>query len=87
MALLTALAYLPGLGGPFLFDDPPNLITPFSAWLDGDIGWREIIFGNGSGLFGRPLSMLSFWPMRPSAASIRCRSRPPTWPSTCSAAG
>jgi hypothetical protein len=56
----TVLIYLPGLGGPFLFDDPPNLIVPIDAWLHGQTGWQEIVFGNASGLLGRPLSMLSF---------------------------
>lgn len=60
LALLTALIYLPGIHGPFLFDDTPNLVKPLSAWLDGLIDWREIVFGNGSGLLGRPLAMLTF---------------------------
>jgi hypothetical protein len=58
--LVCALAYLPGLQGPFVFDDTPNLFTPLQAWLQGDISWREVVFGNASGLVGRPLSMLSF---------------------------
>lgn len=60
LALLTALIYLPGIHGPFLFDDTPNLVKPLSAWLDGLIDWREIVFGNGSGLLGRPVAMLTF---------------------------
>jgi hypothetical protein len=57
---LTALVYLPGLHGPFLFDDTPNIVRPFSAWLAGQTGWHELVFGNHSGLLGRPLSMASF---------------------------
>lgn len=57
---LTALAYWPGLGGPFLFDDPPNIIQPIQAWMDGQTGWQEVVFGNGSGPLGRPISNLSF---------------------------
>jgi hypothetical protein len=60
LCLLTVLAYLPGLKGPFLFDDPPNIVQPFSVWLEGRTDWREMVFGNGSGLLGRPLSMLTF---------------------------
>jgi hypothetical protein len=56
---LTALVYVPGLRGPFLFDDIPNL-RPLQDWLSGLTGWHEVLFGNRSGLFGRPLSMLSF---------------------------
>lgn len=57
--LATALAYAPGLNGPFLFDDIPNL-RPLADWLDGATGWQEALLGNHSGLLGRPLSMLSF---------------------------
>lgn len=60
LLIATAVVYAPGLGGPFLFDDPPNLIEPIGAWLQGQVGWQEIVFGNGSGVFGRSLSMLSF---------------------------
>lgn len=58
--VISVLVYLPGLDGPFLFDDPPNLIIPISAWLDGKTGWQEILLGNRSGIFGRPVSMLTF---------------------------
>lgn len=58
--VLAALVYWPGLNGPFLFDDPVNLLIPMRAWLAGDTGWQEIVFGNRSGLLGRPLSMLTF---------------------------
>lgn len=60
LLLLCGLVYLPGLQGPFVFDDTPNLLTPLQDWLHGDISWREIVLGNSSGLLGRPLSMLSF---------------------------
>lgn len=55
----TTLVYAAGLHGPFLFDDTPNL-RPLADWLDGRTGWQEALFGNRSGMFGRPLSMLSF---------------------------
>lgn len=57
---MTTIIYLPGLGGPFLFDDYPNLVTPLNDWLGGKIGWQEIVFGNGSGPLGRVVSMASF---------------------------
>ena len=56
----TTLVYVAGLQGPFLFDDPPNIIQPINAWLSGQIGWRAIVLGNDSGLLHRPLSMLTF---------------------------
>lgn len=52
--------YWTGLLGPFLFDDIPNIVQPFSAWLKGSVDWREIVFDNRSGPLGRPLAMLSF---------------------------
>ena len=62
--LLTALVYWIGLHGPFVLDDSNNL-TPIGEWLNGDNTWQHALFGNGSGLFGRSLSMatlmLSAW--------------------------
>ena len=58
--LVTTLVYLPGLNGPFLFDDPPNIVQPISAWLAGQVSWQQIVFGNDSGPLHRPLSMLTF---------------------------
>src|SRR5690606_37588290 len=60
VAILTAIVYFPGLNGPFLFDDPPNILIPFQAWLDGKTGWQELVLGNRSGMLGRPISMLTF---------------------------
>lgn len=59
LCLLTALAYWPGLRGPWLFDDPANLDV-VGQWRAGLIGWREAILSNHSGPGGRPLSMASF---------------------------
>lgn len=56
---VTVLVYLPGLGGPFVFDDIPNL-RPLQDWLNGISSWQETLLGNHSGMFGRKLSMLSF---------------------------
>lgn len=56
--LLTVLVYWAGLPGPFLLDDSNNL-APIASWLHGDDSWHHVMFSNGSGLFGRPLSMAS----------------------------
>ncbi|KAB8183895.1 hypothetical protein FKV24_011005 [Lysobacter maris] len=56
----TAFLYWPGLSGPFILDDPFNL-DPIQLWLDGRASIAEIIFGNSSGVLGRPVSMASFW--------------------------
>lgn len=60
VSLVCVLVYLPGLNGPFLFDDAPNIILPINAWLGGETGWQQVVFGNSSGLFHRPLANLSF---------------------------
>lgn len=57
--VLTAFVYWTGLSGPFLFDDLPNL-SPIQNWLTGDATWQSVVFGNASGMLGRPLSMASF---------------------------
>ena len=60
----TVLAYWIGLHGPFVLDDTNNL-NPILEWLHGDNTWQHALLGNGSGLFGRSLSMatlmLSAW--------------------------
>jgi len=57
MALLgTVLAYWTGLYGPFVLDDANNL-NPILEWLHGDNTWQQALLGNGSGTFGRSLSM------------------------------
>lgn len=57
--LLTAWAYWPGLGGPMLLDDFANL-RPLQR-LELNQGYAaDIMLGNVSGMFGRPVSMASF---------------------------
>ncbi|MGO4260323.1 hypothetical protein [Lysobacter sp. TAB13] len=56
---LTVIVYWAGLSGPFIFDDLPNL-SPVQSWLNGEASWQSVIFGNQSGLLGRPVSMASF---------------------------
>lgn len=57
--LVTALIYSVGLDGPYLFDDAFNLM-PVKLWTVDRLGWREVMFGNVSGVLGRPVSMASF---------------------------
>lgn len=57
--LATALIYSIGLDGPYLFDDTFNL-NPVRLWAAGRLGWAETVFGNVSGVLGRPVSMASF---------------------------
>lgn len=52
----TVLVYWVGLHGPFVLDDANNL-NPILKWLQGDNTWQHALLGNGSGLFGRSLSM------------------------------
>lgn len=59
LIIITGWAYAPGLYGPLLLDDTGSL-TPLSAWLAGDISWRELLLGNPSGTFGRVIPMASF---------------------------
>lgn len=56
---ITIVVYWSGLSGPLIFDDVKNLM-PVTDWLQGKIGWASVVFGNGSGPFGRPLSMATF---------------------------
>lgn len=60
VALLVLCAYWPGLQGPWLLDDDQNLASLW-RYLDGQLSAMGAIMDNRSGLFGRPLSMLSFW--------------------------
>ncbi|MEQ9022667.1 MAG: tetratricopeptide repeat protein, partial [Pseudomonadales bacterium] len=73
LLLVTFAVYSPGLSGPYLLDDIPNLQTI------GDIGvvssrenLSQYVFGNISGPLGRPVSMASFlldaqdWPANPA---------------------
>lgn len=56
---VTILAYWSGLAGPLILDDHANL-EPLVRWLHGDIGWKAVVLGNGSGALGRPIAMASF---------------------------
>ncbi len=62
VALLTALAYLPGLWGDFEFDDAPNILDNEALRISA-LGWHDLVnatLSGSSGPLGRPLSMLTF---------------------------
>jgi len=59
--IAAVLAYWPGLGGPFVFDDLG--VVPQLGDLGGVRNWetfRAFVFGGTAGPTGRPLAMLSF---------------------------
>lgn len=62
MLAATVLAYYPGLHGPFLFDDNPNIADNPALRLDSlaPHALLRAAFSSRSGLLYRPLSMLSF---------------------------
>lgn len=69
---LTVVCYWPSLGGPFLFDDIPNLeIMGDRGGLTSVENYAEFILSAQSGPLGRPLSLASFaldgqsWPTDP----------------------
>ena len=57
--ICTILIYWPGLSGPLVLDDEPNL-KPLIDLSLGRIDWLTVVTGNESGHLGRPLSMASF---------------------------
>ena len=70
--LLTVICYWPSLGGPFLFDDIPNLeLLGERGGLTSVANYAEFILSAQSGPLGRPLSLASFaldgqaWPTDP----------------------
>lgn len=65
LAVLTTIAaYWVGLQGPFLLDDDMNFAV-IQRWQAGQVTFAEVLFGNTTGSFGRPVSMatlaLSAW--------------------------
>jgi hypothetical protein len=59
--LLTVLCYWPSLGGPFVFDDIPNLeIMGKGGGLASLDSYIEFVFSAQASTLGRPLSLLSF---------------------------
>ena len=58
-SVLCTVVYWPGLSGPLLFDDPENF-APLRLWLDGQISWQTVVFGDQPLWLARPLAMASF---------------------------
>jgi tetratricopeptide (TPR) repeat protein len=70
--LLTVMCYWPSLGGPFVFDDIPNLeLLGKGDGLTSPDKYIEFVFSARSSTLGRPLSLMSFtldgqnWPTDP----------------------
>ncbi len=63
---VCAIVYMPGMYGPFLFDDFPNLAA--LASIDHVASWRDlgIYLSQPRSFPGRPLAMLSFLPQKAS---------------------
>jgi hypothetical protein len=59
---VTVLAYLPGLSGPFLFDDKPNLLFNPFMYLEAleARALKDAALSNESGFFRRVIPSLSF---------------------------
>lgn len=72
LALVAAL-YLPGLAGPFMFDDGPALTANPYLRIDGSEfdDWRTAAASSRSGPTGRPLAMLSFAANYAAADAVR----------------
>lgn len=60
LIVASFFAFRPGLGGPFLFDDIPNLSPLGEQAVDTSEGALQFIFGSSAGPGGRPLSQASF---------------------------
>jgi len=56
---LTVIVYWPALSGPFLLDDLVNIPQTRITSLSAEQLWH-VASGNDSGLFGRPISVLTF---------------------------
>lgn len=59
LMVLTLVCYWPALNGEFVFDDAVNLRV-LTTLADPGTQPIDIVLGNQSGRFGRPLAMLSF---------------------------
>lgn len=62
LAALTAVVYWPGIHGGFVLDDYRNIVDNPSIHIH-DLHWDTVLaaaFSSSAGIFGRPLSMLSF---------------------------
>ncbi|MDT8397195.1 MAG: hypothetical protein RQ899_01095 [Pseudomonadales bacterium] len=60
--VIADLAYWPGLNGPFVLDDEQNIASTYIGHI-GEVQWDALVYAlthNTSGVFGRPVSVLSF---------------------------
>jgi len=57
--LATAVVYWPGLQGAFIYDDITNF-ERLDPWLQGQIGWKDVVLEHTAGPLGRPLAMATF---------------------------
>lgn len=62
LLFLCAIIYIPGLDGPFLFDDQSNIVQNTLLHVDGSEvdEFRVAAFSSGSGPLSRPVTMLTF---------------------------
>lgn len=62
LLVAVGLLYLPGLSGPFLFDDAPNIVdnTVLNLEKTSFLDWWAAAQSSGAGAFRRPVPMLSF---------------------------
>lgn len=62
VGMLTAVIYLPGLAGDYVFDDAPNLLNNKRLQIDSlDMeSLQGAALSSGSGVLRRPVSMVSF---------------------------
>lgn len=58
-ALIACIVYAQAVHGPFVHDDWPNLY-PVLGWFAHQETLANVLWGNDSGLLGRPIAMLSF---------------------------
>jgi len=62
LCLLTVIIYVPGLSGDYMFDDMPNLLHNAQLNIESldTESLQGAVFSSSSGMFRRPVSMLSF---------------------------
>lgn len=71
LLIASFFSFSPGLSGPFLFDDIPNLSALADQASDTRQGALQFVFGSAAGPGGRPLAQASFllddtdWPSTP----------------------
>ncbi|MFT7286350.1 MAG: hypothetical protein ACI87W_000455, partial [Halieaceae bacterium] len=62
LAGATCLLYWPGLQGPFLFDDAPNIVDNLAleTYRNSFLDWWSAALSSHAGVLRRPIPMLSF---------------------------